>query len=186
MDFLASFFVSLFFLILSLCLTTAQAKEFLVGGKVNAWAVPASSSDTLNKWAEASRFQVGDSLVWNFDPEKDSVLRVTREAYLACNTTNPVASYKNGSTVMTLNHSGAYYFISGISDNCQKGEKVIVVVMSERHSFRKHLAPAPAPESGADFRAPAFAPTAGAQDRVVVSRGMLSLVLGLGLVALRF
>ncbi|KAJ4763341.1 Early nodulin-like protein 1 [Rhynchospora pubera] len=163
MDFLASFFVSLFFLILSLCLTTAQAKEFLVGGKVNAWAVTASSSDTLNKWAEASRFQVGDSLVWNFDPEKDSVLRVTREAYLACNATQPTQWH-----------------------NCQKGEKVIVVVMSERHSFRKHLAPAPAPESGADFRAPAFAPTAGAQDRVVVSRGMLSLVLGLGLVALRF
>ncbi|KAJ4754999.1 Early nodulin-like protein 1 [Rhynchospora pubera] len=159
MAFLASFFVSLFFLILSL---SALQLHKLVGGKVNAWAVPASSSDTLNKWAEASRFQVGDSLVWNLDPEKDSVLRVTREAYL----------------LSSLQHNQP--------NNCQKGEKVIVVVMSERHSLRKHLAPAPAPESGADFRAPAFAPTAGAQDRVVVSRGMPSLVLGLGLVALRF
>lgn len=124
--------------------------------------------------------------MWNYEPEKDSVLCVTREAYLTCNTTDPMASYKNSSTVVTLNHSGAYYFISGNSENCQKGEKVIVVVMSERHSLRKHLAPAPAPEFITDFRSPALAPTAGAQDRLVVEKGMLGLMLGLGLLALRF
>lgn len=124
--------------------------------------------------------------VWNYDPEKDSVLGVTREAYLTCNTTEPMASYKNSSTVVILNHSGAYYFISGNSIYCQKGEKVIVVVMSERHSLCKHLAPASAPESLTDFRAPTLAPTAGAQDRLVVAKVMLGLVLGLGLLSLGF
>jgi Plastocyanin-like domain len=123
--------------------------------------------------------------VWNYNTEKDSVLRVTRDAYLTCNTTDSIASYKNSSTVVPLNHSGAYYFISGNSDNCLKGEKVIVVVMSERHSLQKYLAPAPAPESITDFRAPALAPMTGAQDRVVI-RGVMGLMLGVGLLALQF
>ena len=62
MAFFSSFFVSLFFLIICLSITIAQAKEYLVGGYTDAWAVPASSSYTLNKWSEANRFQVGDSL----------------------------------------------------------------------------------------------------------------------------
>ncbi|CAN7053469.1 unnamed protein product, partial [Brassica rapa subsp. trilocularis] len=34
--------------------------------------------------------------MWKYDGEKDSVLQVTKEAYINCNTTNPAASYTNG------------------------------------------------------------------------------------------
>lgn len=38
------------------------AKELLVGGKINAWKIPSSEADSLNQWAEKSRFRVGDHL----------------------------------------------------------------------------------------------------------------------------
>lgn len=47
-----------FFLLFGL----SVAREILVGGKTDAWRVPASESDALNQWAERSRFQVGDFL----------------------------------------------------------------------------------------------------------------------------
>lgn len=47
-----------FFLLFGL----SAAKEILVGGKSDAWKIPSSQSDSLNQWAEKSRFQVGDHL----------------------------------------------------------------------------------------------------------------------------
>jgi len=40
----------------------SAAKELLVGGKIDAWKVPSSEADSLNQWAEKSRFKVGDHL----------------------------------------------------------------------------------------------------------------------------
>jgi len=48
----------IFFLLFGL----SVAREILVGGKTDAWRIPASESDSLNQWAQRSRFQVGDSL----------------------------------------------------------------------------------------------------------------------------
>ena len=109
------------------------------------------------KWAEASRFQVGDSLgtipilnlrflafphlgfvhlfqefayssgfcfvftVWNYDPSKDSLLQVSKKDYDSCNTSSPIAVYKDGNTKVKLDRSGPFYFISGTRGNCEKG-----------------------------------------------------------------
>ncbi|KAJ0965838.1 hypothetical protein J5N97_026976 [Dioscorea zingiberensis] len=165
---------SLFFLAFSFffLITSSQAKDFLVGGAAGAWKVPSSASESLNRWAEASRFQVGDSLVWKFDGKKDSVLRVSREDYLACRTSAPIEEHKDGNTVVKLDKSGAFYFISGSSEACEKGEKLIVVVMSQKH----HLAPAPSP---VEFDGPAVAPTSGGHKLDIVLRGCGGLLLGL-------
>ncbi|CAA6672250.1 unnamed protein product [Spirodela intermedia] len=102
------FSVSLLFLLCGL----SAAKEYLVGGSINSWTVSSSSLRVLNHWAEANRFQVGDSLVWRFDG-KASVLEVTREAYLACNTSSPIAEHGGGAITVRLRRSGPHYFISG-------------------------------------------------------------------------
>ncbi|KAJ0030646.1 hypothetical protein Pint_12512 [Pistacia integerrima] len=140
-------------LLLSFC----EAKDIVVGGKTDAWKVPSSESDSLNHWAESSRFRIGDSLVWKYDAQKDSVLQVNKEAYVNCNTTNPIAEHKDGNTKVELDRSGPFYFISGVKGNCEKGEKLVVVVLSTRHRL---ISPAPSPmefEGG-----PAVAPTSGA------------------------
>ncbi|RZC59040.1 hypothetical protein C5167_006348 [Papaver somniferum] len=154
----------------------SEAKDFLVGGKSNGWEIPSSpQSQPLNHWAQSSRFQLGDSLVWEYETGKDSVLQVTRENYLNCVLTKPVAEYKDGeNTKVELNKSGPYYFISGAKGHCEKGQKLIVVVMAPRST-----APAPSPVD-----APAVSPTSGATTISSSSRfgGVLLMGLGIALV----
>ncbi|KAL6345636.1 hypothetical protein AAG906_017368 [Vitis piasezkii] len=145
-------------LVFLLSITCSAAKEFLVGGKTNAWKIPSSQSDSLNKWAESSRFLVGDSLVWTYDKEKDSVLKVRREAYISCNTSDAIEEYNGGNTKVSLDKSGPHYFISGAEGHCEKGQKVIVVVLSQRHRL-VGVSPAPSPS---EVEGPAVAPTSDA------------------------
>ncbi|EOY29527.1 hypothetical protein QUC31_020730 [Theobroma cacao] len=160
-------------LLVSVFLTLTEAGEHLVGGKANAWKIPSSESDSLNKWAGASRFQIGDSLVWSYDPSKDSVLQVSKKDYETCNTSSPIAAHKDGNTKVKLERSGAYYFISGAEGHCQKGQKLIVVVMSARSQFMG-VSPAPSPM---EFEGPAVAPTSSCvslKSGLVVMLGVLT------------
>ncbi|OMO90682.1 Plastocyanin-like protein [Corchorus olitorius] len=166
---------SLVLLVLFLSLT--EAKEILVGGKENAWKIPSSESDSLNKWAENSRFRIGDSLVWKYDGSKDSVLQVTQEAYGSCNTSEPIAEYKDGNTKVKLDKSGPHYFISGAKGHCEQGQKVVIVVLSQRHNRFTGISPAPSP---AEIEGPAVAPTSSA-DGLKASFLITLAVLALGL-----
>ncbi|XP_073118409.1 early nodulin-like protein 13 [Elaeis guineensis] len=163
-------FSSLVFLVLILIVRSSEAKDFLVGGNTEAWKIPSSPSKTLNHWAEANRFQVGDSLVWKYDDQKDSVLEVTREHYLSCNTSSPIAEHEDGNTVVKLPRAGPYFFISGAEGACEKGEKLIVVVMSERHRRFGGISPAPSPM---EYDGPAMAPMSGGRKLTVGIKGSL-------------
>ncbi|KAG6389567.1 hypothetical protein SASPL_151038 [Salvia splendens] len=170
--------ISSVLLLIFVSLSFSEARDHLVGGKSGAWKVPASDAESLNHWAEKSRFNIGDSLVWEYDGSKDSVLQVTKRDYVTCNTSKPIETYTGGSTKVKLPHSGPYYFISGANGNCEKGQKVIVVVISERRGNLK-ISPAPSPtESEGPAVAPAPASGAGS-----LSGGFLAVVLGAMLVA---
>ncbi|KAJ0264578.1 Phytocyanin domain-containing protein [Hirschfeldia incana] len=127
------------------------AREFAVGGATG-WTVP-SGSQVYSQWAEQSRFQIGDSLLFVYQPNQDSVLQVTRDAYDSCNTDAPTAKFADGKTSFALTHSGPYYFISGNKDNCKKNEKLVVIVMADRNGNNNTTSspplpsPAPAPSS---------------------------------------
>ncbi|XP_043694018.1 early nodulin-like protein 3 [Telopea speciosissima] len=148
----------------------SDARDHLVGGKSDGWKIPNSDSESLNQWAEASRFQIGDSLVWNLDPKKDSVLQVIKEDYVTCNTTSPIAEYKEENTKVKLDRSGPYYFISGAKGHCEKGQKMIVVVMSARRGYMG-ISPAPSPMQN---EGPAIAPTSSASG---LKAGMMMMVI---------
>ncbi|KAK1322682.1 Early nodulin-like protein 3 [Acorus calamus] len=165
----APLFLSLIFI----TTLSSEAKDFLVGGTTNAWKIPSSPSDSLNRWAESTRFQIGDSLgkcvyktVWKYEAGKDSVLQVTREAYLSCNTTGPVAEHRDGNTTVGLDKSGAFYFISGEKGHCEKGQKLIVVVLSKKSSSVSSPASAPMGSEG-----PAIAPARGGAVALGARRG---------------
>ncbi|EFH61644.1 hypothetical protein ARALYDRAFT_479583 [Arabidopsis lyrata subsp. lyrata] len=125
----------------------AYARDFTVGGATG-WTVP-SGAQVYSQWAEQSRFQIGDSLLFVYQSNQDSVLQVTRDAYDSCNTDSPTAKFADGKTSVTLNHSGPYYFISGNKDNCKKNEKLVVIVMADRSGNKNTTSsppsPAPAP-----------------------------------------
>ncbi|XP_010525253.1 PREDICTED: early nodulin-like protein 1 [Tarenaya hassleriana] len=93
------------------------------------WVVPpANSSDTFNDWASKKRFQVGDILQFKYN--KDSVMEVKMEDYRNCDSSRPRRFSNTGKTRFRLDHSRAFYFISGMSGHCEKGQKLIVKVIS--------------------------------------------------------
>ncbi|GMH03708.1 hypothetical protein Nepgr_005547 [Nepenthes gracilis] len=103
-------------------------KEFNVGER-EGWRVPtADNSNMYNDWAQTKRFHVGDSL--RFQYQNDSVLVVDKYGYYHCNIENPISSYSDGNTMITLDQAGPIYFISGDRDHCKNGQRLIVDVMS--------------------------------------------------------
>ncbi|KAL7187226.1 hypothetical protein ACSBR1_037320 [Camellia fascicularis] len=165
--------VSSVLVFLMMIISFSEARELLVGGKTNAWKTPSSESESLNLWAQNSRFLIGDSLVWNYDGNKDSVVEVRKRDYITCNTSSPIAEHKDGNTKVKLDRSGPFYFISGEEGHCEKGQKLIVVVMSAKHATR-HFGIAPAP-SPVDFQGPAVAPTSAAAAAVLYGGLMVAL-----------
>ncbi|CAL0333818.1 unnamed protein product [Lupinus luteus] len=112
----------------------AAGYEFIVGGQ-KGWSVPSDPNyNHFNQWAQKSRFQIGDSIVFNYQSGQDSVLYVKSEDYDNCNTDSPYAKFSDGHTIIKLNHSGPHFFISGNKDNCLKNEKVTVIVLADRNN----------------------------------------------------
>ncbi|OEL26467.1 hypothetical protein BAE44_0012512 [Dichanthelium oligosanthes] len=140
--------------------STASAFVFKAGG-TGEWRVPAqqpagaNATTAYNAWAHRTRFRVGDAIdvltarihaAFTYQPGNDSVLLVDQRSYDACDTAAPVDTFADGSTVFTFTRSGPFYFISGNKDNCNRGEKLIVVVMGERSAVgnaTEPLAPSP-------------------------------------------
>uniref|UniRef100_A0A0A9ACK0 Phytocyanin domain-containing protein n=1 Tax=Arundo donax TaxID=35708 RepID=A0A0A9ACK0_ARUDO len=165
----------------------SEARDFVVGGADHGWKVPVQP-DALNLWSSVNRFQVGDNLVFRFDGAADSVLEVTRDDYNHCSTASPVGAHKAavGSVTVPLPRSGPYYFVSGAPGSCEKGERVVVVVLSEKHSrisrrgfFAAAPAPAKSPLAAGLVGGPAVAPApaAGAAGRSAAA-GSGALLLG--------
>ncbi|XP_038987828.1 early nodulin-like protein 1 [Phoenix dactylifera] len=130
----------------------AAATQFKVGGS-KGWAVPEPNAMSFNQWAEKNRFQIGDSLLFVYLPDQDSVLVVDANAYNSCDTSSFIDRFDDGNTVFTFARSGSFYFISGSKENCQKNEKLVVVVMASR-SNGTSLAPSPSPVSSSSPPAP--------------------------------
>ncbi|QCE02018.1 Cupredoxin [Vigna unguiculata] len=127
----------------------AAAREFKVGGD-SGWHEPARNDTAFyNQWASTNRFQVGDSLV--FEYQNDSVLNVERWEYFHCDSNNPISAFDDGNTTVILDSPGVFYFISGTEDQCQKGERLMVEVMSPRSVLKS-------PPSNASVPAQAFSP----------------------------
>ncbi|KAK9155819.1 hypothetical protein Sjap_003299 [Stephania japonica] len=125
---MSCFYVLVAIFALSSVMQRVSATAFRVGG-AKGWSGPTdSNAQTYNQWAEKHRFQVGDSILFVYPPERDSVLLVNKDDYDSCNTGSPTKSFTDGNTSFKFDHNGAYYFISGMIDNCQKNEKMVVVV----------------------------------------------------------
>eukprot|EP00253_Pinus_taeda_P008800 PITA_08800 len=127
------------------------------------WEVPNDTKIQIyTEWAGKNRFQVGDSLVFNYSSSEDSVLQVSCEDYDSCNTSKPIRKFQDCPLVFTLNQSGSFYFISGANGHCQKAQKLHVVVMAIRGvrppSSPPQFPPAPAP-APAPVPAPAPSPS---------------------------
>ncbi|KAJ8638672.1 hypothetical protein MRB53_012939 [Persea americana] len=125
-------FLGLFVVLIAMAaagnIAAAASHEFKVGDSLG-WTEPTSNgTDVYNQWASKKRFQVGDSL--EFDYKNDSVLVVDKKGYYHCVASNPISSFSDGKTIYKLEKPGLIYFISGVPDHCKNGQRLIVDVMA--------------------------------------------------------
>ncbi|KAG6627399.1 early nodulin-like protein 1 [Carya illinoinensis] len=129
-------FSSKLFLFMILCLSSNQfsfvaPSQFEVGGD-HGWVVPKSKNDQLyNQWASENRFKVDDTVYFKY--KKDSVLVVSEEEYEKCHSAHPLFFSNNGDSVFKLDRPGLFYFISGVSGHCERGQKMIIKVLEPAH-----------------------------------------------------
>ncbi|KAL1291889.1 hypothetical protein AAHE18_20G232800 [Arachis hypogaea] len=110
--------------------------EFDVGGP-KGWVVPPSNDTNIyNIWASHNRFQVGDSIRFRY--RKDSVMEVGEEDYKRCNSTHPTFFSNIGNTEFKFQHSGTFYFISGATGHCEKGQKMAIRVLVPDDHDKSH------------------------------------------------
>lgn len=127
-------------LCLAMAAAAASAAQFRVGEQ-RGWSVPDGGAEPYNSWAGRMRFVIGDQLLFVYPKGSDSVLVVDAGAYGSCNTTAYTAKFEDGNTVVTLDRSGPFYFISGNEAGCKANQKLEVVVLAAAHT------PPPAPVS---------------------------------------
>ncbi|KGN45598.1 mavicyanin [Cucumis sativus] len=108
-------------------MVAATAFQFKVGDEIGWQLPPTNDSEFYVYWASINRFQIGDSL--SFEYKNDSVLMVEKWDYYHCNSSDPILGFNNGKGVIKLNRAGAFYFISGFSDHCRNGQRLLVRVM---------------------------------------------------------
>ncbi|XP_078176150.1 mavicyanin-like [Carex rostrata] len=104
----------------------AMATNYTVGAPSGSWNLQTN----LTQWAESNTFHVGDVLNFSYNPSEHDVLEVTQANFDSCNTSNPISTYTDGNTVITLTEVGSRYFICGFTGHCSAGQKVQINVVS--------------------------------------------------------
>ncbi|WCJ30798.1 early nodulin-like protein 1 [Euphorbia peplus] len=137
---------SLILIIMVLFLGTSDCYQFNVGGK-DGWVLNPSENYTV--WAHRNRFQVNDTLVFKYNKGSDSVLVVNKGDFQSCNTQNPKQSLTDGESTFKFDHSGPFFFISGVSDHCKNGQKLHIIVMAIRPKPSSPNLPPPPPSPSA-------------------------------------
>ncbi|KAK4380290.1 hypothetical protein RND71_002152 [Anisodus tanguticus] len=75
------------------------------------------------QWASSKSFQLGDTLVFNFNPQLHNVRQVNKTSFDTCTDHDPIASFYTGSDSLTLMTPGEYYFLCDIPGHCASGLK---------------------------------------------------------------
>ncbi|KAF0934006.1 hypothetical protein E2562_021064 [Oryza meyeriana var. granulata] len=132
----------------------AAGKRYRVGGP-DGWVVPPPDDKELYyvRWASSMTFYIGDSI--EFEYKNDSVIMVTKAGYYHCNETagidaGDVPVPGDGVRVFILYTPGYTYFASADLDHCNKGQRLMINVLTDEP-------PAPAPSPS--FPAPAQSPS---------------------------
>lgn len=107
-------------------------------------------------------------MVEGFKYSKDSVMEVTEEDYKKCNSSRPNFFSNTGNTVFKLDHYRPFYFISGVSGHCERGQHLIIKVKTPADHSPSHGAKSSA--------SPLVVSSFGASKLVVVSLLVFSFV----------
>lgn len=129
-----------------------------------------------------------------FRYNNDSVVVVKKWGFYHCNSSEPIAIFNDGDTVINLDKPGTMYFISGDADRCKEGVNMMLEVMTPgppsisnppEHSYSS-MAPAPS-QVLSTGGSPAISPGPSSDSVVSVSVSgyVTAVIVGLGSWALK-
>ncbi|KAF2531915.1 hypothetical protein F2Q70_00031612 [Brassica cretica] len=119
-----------FVLVMVLIGCCCSAKIYKVGDS-KGWTTAKHGS--YYEWAKRKKFQVGDSLMFEYDGNVNDVTQVSsRLEYQFCNSLSPKSVYNTGHDVVrTLKEPGYHFFISSNRSECVAGQKLVVFVVHD-------------------------------------------------------
>ncbi|KAJ4901342.1 copper ion binding [Raphanus sativus] len=124
-----------FVLVMVLMGCCCSAKIYKVGDS-KGWR---AKEGTYYEWAKRKEFQVGDSLMFEYDGHVNDVTQVSsRLEYQFCNSLSPKAVYNTGHDVVTLTEPGYHFFISSNHSQCLAGQKLVVFVVHDHPIPPRH------------------------------------------------
>ncbi|KAH6799150.1 hypothetical protein C2S51_035634 [Perilla frutescens var. frutescens] len=117
----------LFLLMMMICVSCNANEIHKVGGS-SGWTSANLTPSYYKSWATSKVFNVGDTILFEYNKEFHDVVRVTHKNFNACNSTAPYAKWATGNDSFTIRRPGHYYFICGVPGHCWTGQKVDIRV----------------------------------------------------------
>ncbi|GAB2277968.1 hypothetical protein Dimus_012665 [Dionaea muscipula] len=89
----------------------------------------------------------GQQIDFKYEKGEDSMLTVRKDDFYSCNTNSPIM------------RSDPFFFINGVKSYCVKGQKLIVIVLSDKHRLPSPVTHPPVAATPTPKTTPATAPT---------------------------
>ncbi|WOK91821.1 hypothetical protein Cni_G00512 [Canna indica] len=162
----------------------SEGAVYKVGDSIG-WTIMGSPNYTA--WTVSKNFQVGDTIVFEYNKNFHNVLEVSKADYSACNAASPIATYTSGNDSITLKSKGHRFFICGFTGHCSGGQKVDVRLAKSSSSAASSPSPAPSPStSGASGSnpSPAASPPAANSGTSALPSGVALLLVMLSFTAI--
>ncbi|XP_010493895.1 PREDICTED: mavicyanin-like [Camelina sativa] len=80
-------------------------------------------------WASTKTFHIGDTVLFEYNPQFHNVMRVTHPMYRSCNSSNPISTFTTGNDSITLTNHGHHFFFCGVPGHCLAGQKLDLNVL---------------------------------------------------------
>ncbi|XP_047181790.1 mavicyanin-like [Vigna umbellata] len=167
-----------FLLMMMAAFHVSQAAVHKVGDS-SGWTIIGNID--YKKWAATKNFQVGDSIIFEYNAKFHNVMRVTHAMYKSCNASSPLTTMTTGNDTIKITNYGHHFFLCGIPGHCQAGQKVDINVV------KVSAAAAPTPTSAMASPVPPAnvpAPSPNVASPFIVAKGGVGvLTLAIALVA---
>ncbi|MCL7045589.1 hypothetical protein MKW94_030387 [Papaver nudicaule] len=97
------------------------------------WIVPTTGNgdEVYRTWTAGKKFEVDDTLVFNFATGAHDVAKVSKEDFDSCTATNQNSIIRQGPANITLTSSGQHYFICTFGQHCLGGQKLTINVTND-------------------------------------------------------
>ncbi|XP_027367378.1 mavicyanin-like [Abrus precatorius] len=161
--------VVLFFLVMA-ALQVSYAAIYKVGDSAG-WTTLGNID--YKKWAATKSFQIGDTIIFQYNAQFHNVMRGTHVMYKACNASSPIATFTTGNDSIKITNHGHHFFFCGVPGHCQAGQKVDINVL-------KVSADAPTPSALASPTVPAAsvpAPSPSNAAKLITLKGLMGLAM---------